>query len=480
MECTPASNWEEDFQRFLRVLDSGPLESITALSGLQSFQGPFFWKKIMEMLCTEKPSSEESDGKLTLKPALLLLPVNLQRNIFRFLNLSISLVPHNCVRLLVKTVNAKKGYVDAWLLTLSRMLLAETKIQKSPSSQLIMKPLQSLCHFGNERPKLGWLKQDARTTKRTWTEDLDESPLKRKEEGPYINKLCLEIPIMENETPSTACNKQKVKTSVKAERTLQVPETIKLHITRLRELFHVEGESLQSWDDTFHVDLKELCQSCNPEQLQCILSSLGVEQLSSQSLLQFCCQLHSMSPDLSFSQSLVLANLLFRKKVLSLTLSASRPLLAALSMFCMKYARSACNILIEPLLQAETGSLQIDFVCRMMTECLQLEQLSLCFGPILKVPLCEGSLSVLYILLEKQAVISCSEFELLLISLCQSADNLSKSVLFSKLLMAIMRKNQSLILPSHLVLLSNAIHCNQTFLKKSLQGAFKRLQQNIT
>ncbi|OCT94592.1 hypothetical protein XELAEV_18012273mg [Xenopus laevis] len=79
-----------------------------------------------------------------------------------------------------------------------------------------------------------------------------------------------------------------------------------------------------------------------------------------------------------------------------------------------------------------------------------------------------------------KAVISCSEFELLLISLCQSADNLSKSVLFSKLLMAIMRKNQSLILPSHLVLLSNAIHCNQTFLKKSLQGAFKRLQQNIT
>ncbi|KAE8623239.1 hypothetical protein XENTR_v10005550 [Xenopus tropicalis] len=446
MECTPVSNCEEDVQHFLRVLDSGSLDAMTAVGSLQNFYGPFFWEKMTKMLCSEIPTSEGLDGKLTLKPALLFLTVHLQRNLFRFLNLSISLVPPKSISLLVKALNRQEGSLDAWLLTLSRELVAETEIQKSPSSPQVMKQLQSvcseLCHFGNEHSKLGWLKQDAKTTKRKWTEDFDESPLKRKEEGPRIKKLCFKRLTTEDETLSTACHKQ---TPTKVERTLEIPETFKLHMTRLRELFHVEGESLQSWSDTFHVDLKELCESCSSEQLQSILCSLGVEQLSPQSLLQFCCHLHSLSPDLSFSQSSVLANLLFRKKVLSLTFPAPRPLLAALSMFCMKYARSACNMLIEPLLQADTGALQTDFLCRMITECLQPEQLSLCFGPILKVPLCEGSLSVLYTLLEKQGVISCSEFELLLTSLCQSADNCCKSVQFSKLLMTIMRKNQSLV-----------------------------------
>ncbi|KAM4795278.1 Fanconi anemia group E protein [Rhinophrynus dorsalis] len=483
MECSSVITCEGGTRLLLQALNSGPQGTLAAVRVSQNFPGPYLWKSLTETLCMKVPTSDMTDGKLTLKPALLLLPLQTQRNLLSFLQCMTSQVPPLCARQLADAVSAQECSSDGWLGTLSRLLITNSEIQTPPSSPWVMEKIKFICselyQTENEHHKLGWLRQPCATMSLKRKELCESEDLEKEEDGPDMKRVCSKGLNIDSQSLDTCVEEQEVKASDKDGMSQELPKNIKLCIPRLRELLHEDMES-ESWGDAVQENLKELCESCNPEQLQSLLSSLETAQLSPESFLQLCCQLHSLSPDLSYSHSLAVASSLFKEQALSLTSPAPRPLIAALSMFCMKYARSACNTLIGPLLlQAETGSVYTDFLCRMVSECLQPEQLCLCFGPVLEVPLCEGSLSVLHTLLERQVVMSHSEFEHLLLSLCTSAENFSKSMIFSKLLLTIMSRNQSLVLPIHIAPLTNALNSNQTFLKKSLQAALKKVQENI-
>ncbi|XP_075470170.1 Fanconi anemia group E protein isoform X1 [Ascaphus truei] len=469
----------------LQTLASGPHGPLAALRVLQSLPGPFPWRSLTEMLCMEEPILDGPAGKLTLKPTLLLLPLLVQRNLFSFLSFAMPHVPTPCLRLLAGAVSGVGDSSDPWLLALSRQLLTETEMQTPTPSTLVTESLQILCRGlcwpGRRDTRLGWCTPSPTHTtllrKRKLASEGETLPLA--EGGPHVKRVCTEGLGIDSPSVGTLLEELKEGTEGEEGAREELPEHLKVYIPRLKELLQGDLDS-ESWDESSQADLQGLCESCDPVQLQSLFFMLGVSQLPPQSLLQLCSRLNALSPDLSYAHSVALANSLFLEQVLSLSSPAPRPLLAALSLFCMKYARSACCALIGPLLHgAETGSAHTDFLCRMVSECLQSEQLSLVFSPVLEVPCCEGSITVLHTLLERQAVPSRSEFNLLLLSLCHSVENFSKSVKFSKLLLTIMTRNQHLVLPSHFGPLINAVNSNETFLKKSLQGALKKMQKNI-
>ncbi|XP_053562822.1 Fanconi anemia group E protein [Bombina bombina] len=482
MESFPIPLFEGPSRLLLQALGSGPLGALASLRVLQNYPGTFPWNSFMEKLCTEVPALDGPTRKLILKPALLLLPLHTQRNVLSFLSLALPVVPVHCIHLLAGVVSGENGSSDPWLLTLSKQLLTEPGMIAAPASSHVQERLKvlcaQLCPPEGTHSKLGWCRpSNVLTTRKRKVASEDVTP-SEEEEGPNVKRVCSEGLSTYHSNLSTP--EERLSTADTEVQKKELPEHIKTRIPRLRELLHGDLDT-ESWDESSLSDLQELCESCDPAQLQSLFCTLDVSQISPQSLLQLCCHLHSLTPDLSYLHSLALAKSLFLDRTLVLTSPAPRPLLSALSMFCMKYGRSACSALIGPLLlQPETGSAHIDFLCRMVTECLQPEQLSLFYGPVLEVPFCEGSLSVLHTLLEKQAMPSRSEFEQLLVCLSDAAEKFSKSVMFSKLLLTIMTRSQSLILQTHFGFLTNAVNANQTFLKKSLQGALKKVQEVIT
>ncbi|CAH2254182.1 Hypothetical predicted protein [Pelobates cultripes] len=479
-ECPDIAGCEEGGLRLvLQALSSGPQGTLAALRAMQRVPGPIPWKNMTDRLCMEVPILGPN-GDLIMKPSLLLLPKQSQRNLFSFLNVAAHLVPSSCLRSLAEAILLNKNSSDEWLQYLSGCLLRDKEMQISTSSPQVAEQLQflckGLCQNRDQYSKLGWFKQNFTSSRHKRKVHCIEDSFLDGDDRPHNKKVCTEELCVTLSNPYISQEEQKVVTEEPEMERQELPEYVKAQIPKLKEILHGDLDT-ESSNDSFQADLKDLCESCSPEQLQSIFSQLSISQISPQSLLKLCCILHSITPDLSYAHSSALARSLFLEQALSLTAPAPRPILAALSMFCMKYAQAACCILIGPLvLQADTGSVHTDFLGRMVSECLPVEHLPQCFGPVLKIPFCEGSVNVLHMLLEKQVTISRSDFELLLLSMCNAAEMFSKSVMFSKLLLNIMNRNQSMILPSHIGLLANAVNANQTFMKKSLEVVLKKLR----
>uniref|UniRef100_A0A8C5M5J0 Fanconi Anaemia group E protein C-terminal domain-containing protein n=1 Tax=Leptobrachium leishanense TaxID=445787 RepID=A0A8C5M5J0_9ANUR len=436
MESSHFMGHERGLRLLLQALDSGSHGTLAALRVMQNIPGPFPWRSITEWLCREIPTLNGPAAILTMKPALFCLPKQSQRNLYSFFNLFSHLLPSSCVGLLSHTVLTNEGYSDVWLNSLARKLLGDTEIHFSKPK--VMEELQMCCKGlspnANDYSKLGWCKKPDIVIPRKRKVCCDEDTFMDQDFGPSVKRTCTEdrsVTLPKN----SISQENKNKTDYHASETQELTKQMKARILRLKEILHADLDA-EAWDDSFKTDLKEVWKSSSPEQLQNIFSSLSISQISPQSLYQLCCLLNSVSPDLSYAHSSALAKSLFLEQALSLTAPAPRPFLAALSMFCMKYAQSACSTLIGPLvLQAATGSVYTDFLYRVLFECLPLEHLPQCLRPVLEVPLCEGTVNILHMLLEKQ------------------------------------------ILPSDIELLTNVVNANQTFMKKSLLVVLNKIRE---
>ncbi|XP_075051856.1 Fanconi anemia group E protein [Mixophyes fleayi] len=482
MACSLTYNYERAGRLLLQALGTGSHGFLAAYKVLQIFQGPFPWMSLMEELCMKVPTLDGLTKELILKPKLALLPLQLQRNLFSVLNFVFPLLPTPCIQLLAETVSVKDYFTDAWLLHLTQQFL---KTKNNVNETLLRSPqvierLQVLCKGLNqteaEQSKLVWFKKanistqpNHKTVSENETFLVDED---RPDLNVYINELC---------TPSQSLISSQAKTvEIRGTKEMQgLPASIKAHVSMLKQFLYLDVES-ESLDHGFLLQLKQICNLCSPLQLQTVFTYVGVSQISSKCLFQLCVHLDSISPDLSFAHAKSLAYSLFIDRVLSLNSPASRSLTAALTVFCYKYALPACHTLIGPLLvQAKTGSVYADFLCRMVSECLESHQLYMCFSSILEVPCSEASVSVLHLLIEKKDKLLPSEFDILLLFLCDAADKFSKCVAFSKLLLLLLTSKHDLVQPSHIGPLTSALKFNQTFMKKSLESALKKLQNNF-
>uniref|UniRef100_A0A452RGE3 Fanconi Anaemia group E protein C-terminal domain-containing protein n=1 Tax=Ursus americanus TaxID=9643 RepID=A0A452RGE3_URSAM len=133
-----------------------------------------------------------------------------------------------------------------------------------------------------------------------------------------------------------------------------------------------------------------------------LCAQLQLPQLSDPAVLQLCTWLLSLSPDLSLSNATVLTKSLFLRRILSLTSSASRLLMTALTSFCAKYAYPVCRALLGPVLQAPgIGPAQTELLCCLMKD-EALEPDTRILIQILELPWKEDTFLVVQSLLERQ------------------------------------------------------------------------------
>ncbi|KAF0884489.1 FANCE protein, partial [Crocuta crocuta] len=254
---------------------------------------------------------------------------------------------------------------------------------------------------------------------------------------------------------------------------LELPKAIQDRVPRLQQLLKTFREGLEGAPP---VEL-QLLHECSPSQLELLCAQLQLPQLPDTALLQFCTWLLSLSPDLSLSSATILTKSLFLRRILSLTSSASRLLLTALTSFCAKYAYPVCRTLLGPVLQAPgTGPAQTELLCGLMKdEALEPDTRVLMLGQILELPWKEEVFLVLQSLLERQVEMTPEKFSVLMEKLCKEGPAAATSVAYAKLTLTVMTKYQADITEIQRLGLATALELNTTFLRKSLQAALRRL-----
>lgn len=250
-----------------------------------------------------------------------------------------------------------------------------------------------------------------------------------------------------------------------------LPDHMKAALPVIKELLDAESE----WDDSSVSALKVL-HECDPNEVEVLCSVLCLSEVSEQRLPQFCSCLLKLAPDLSHSTASALITHLLLKKILSLAEPASRCLVTAVTSLCSRYPRPTCQALIEPLLQkGQLGSVQADLLCRLVIDCLEPHHRLLVFRTALGASWDEGVLSVIHALLDSKLELSQEDFCLFAEHLCSQSPHFSKSMKFAKMLLSVLTKYQSNVNPACHHSLSSVLSFNETFLKKSLQAALKRI-----
>ncbi|NXX76811.1 FANCE protein, partial [Urocolius indicus] len=186
-----------------------------------------------------------------------------------------------------------------------------------------------------------------------------------------------------------------------------------------------------------------------PPQLEGLCSFLQLPTCPEPLLLRFCSWLLPLSLDLSYSNSAILAQQLFLRRVLALSRPPSRLLMAALTSFCCRYPRPFCRVLLPAVLQEPAqGVEQIKLVCELVEECLEPECVPLVLSQVLELPLSEKLLPVIQSVLGRQLLVVFQEvlppelFDLLLQTLCQQAPALATLPSYTKLVTAVLTTYQ--------------------------------------
>ncbi|XP_057212921.1 Fanconi anemia group E protein [Triplophysa rosa] len=246
---------------------------------------------------------------------------------------------------------------------------------------------------------------------------------------------------------------------------------IKAAVPVIKELLDTES----GWDKS-SVSALEVLHECDPDEVEVLCSMLSLSEAPEQSLPQFCSCLLELSPDLSHSTASAVITHLLLGRILSLVEPASRCLVTAVMSLCTRYPRPTCQDLIEPVLRKEqTGSAQAELLCRLVEDCLEPHHRLLVFRTILEVSWDEGVLSVIHALLDSKLELNEVDFSLFTDQLCSQSPQFSKSMKFAKMLLSVLSKYQSHVNAACHHTLASCLSFNETFLKKSLLAALKRI-----
>ncbi|XP_028652861.1 Fanconi anemia group E protein [Erpetoichthys calabaricus] len=260
--------------------------------------------------------------------------------------------------------------------------------------------------------------------------------------------------------------------SLASESCEDLPDRMQLYVPRIKELIETNLEKL----DLISPEDLHIFNECDPVQLGVLCKALGLPDVPEQVLPQFCSQLLAIATDLSYGSATVLVRSLFLNKVLTLTEPASRFLMVALTMFCSHYPRPTCCSLISPVLQADNkGTNQMEIVCKLIMEYLEPEYNILVFEQVLTITWNEEVLSVVHSLLDRKVEPSSSLLDQIINKFGQEASGFSKSMKFAKMLLTFLTKYHSKVTVAHKNTLSHVLMLNETFLKKSLLAALKRI-----
>ncbi|XP_062953344.1 Fanconi anemia group E protein isoform X2 [Cynocephalus volans] len=521
----PWAQLEAPARLLLQALQAGPEGARRGLGVLRALgsrgRKPFDWGPFLEALCREEPVVQGPEGRLELKPLLLRLSPLCQRNLMSLLMAVRPSLPESGLLSVLQIAQQDPvSDPDVWLQAQGEMLRRDLGFgvsteAASPLSKRCQRQLQGLCRQlgqGGRRLKLPKApdpeeEEEDRDSQqpRKRRKEPEEEPASPGERAPKRFR-CLEReeeeeedhgeerpeheslesledgggtspiknqPIMGTETSEAG---QSLEDAQGPAESLELPKAIQDQIPRLLQLLKTFGEGLEGLEDTPPAEL-QLLHECSPSQMDLLCAQLQLPQLSDTGLLQFCTWLLALSPDLGFSNATVLTRSLFLGRILSLTASASRLLMTALTSFCAKYTYPVCRALLGPVLQAPgTGPAQVELLCCLMKdESLEPDTQVLMLCQILELPWKEETFLVLQSLLERQVEMTPEKFSVLMERLCKEGRAATTSIAYAKLMLTVITKYPANITETQKLGLAVALEPNTTFLRKSLQAALRHL-----
>ncbi|XP_044068293.1 Fanconi anemia group E protein isoform X1 [Siniperca chuatsi] len=460
----------------------------------------------METLCNDEIICPDTEAQpLTVKPLVCLFPALFKHNLLSFIYLVHSVLPRTSVLHLL-TCLGQDPHPSPWVTALVRQLernlgvYNEEPLYTPLCSQRLKELSQHLAGFGETG---GWAKcfsgQRVESESQS-ASGLSELGTQRKRKGSFVN--------LDSDGEETAQQSKRIKMdacgseSVDAEEQsakeeisgrlesdapaethaeqLQpvpdspcdaLPEHIKVCVLQIKELLENQTE----WDQS-SMDVFKVLNECDPGQVEVFCSMLSLPDLPEQTLPKLCSSILAPSLDLSYSTAATLIRSLLLEKVLSLSEPASRCLVTAVTSLCSHCPRPMCHALIGPVLEEKNiGNPQAELLNRLIEGCLDSHYRLLLLQMTLKITWSEAVLSIIHSLLDSKPDLSEELFTQFTEQLVTQGPQFTKSVKFAKMMLTVLTKYSSHVTAAHKHSLCNCLMLNETFLKKPLQAALKRI-----
>ncbi|CAL9702959.1 unnamed protein product [Knipowitschia caucasica] len=450
-----------------------------------------------EISCPGGPGGPADAQPLVLKPLVCLFPPLLQQNLLVFVYHLHHILPQSSVSHLLECIKQDLTS-NTWVASLVTQLERQLEIDKNKPlfsaqcSQRLSLLLQALpC---NDKPAEGWATAfhvDPASTQSASTAPCQPSQRKRKssdisrdsdsEDVNQQNKrmrvdLCVDEDVgtkreedREEELPGAVVSSEAIDPPLDGPSDI-LPEHMKVAVLQLKDLIASDSE----WDQSSS-DVVNILNDCDPPQLEMICHTIDLPKTPENVLPKLCSCVLALSPDLSFSTATIFIRSLLLEKIMSLSEPASRCLVSTVTSLCSRYPRPTCHALFEPVvMDKNTGNLQADLLNKLV-ESLDSHYKRLTLQMTFKVKWTESVLSIIHCLLDLKLDINEDVFTEFTEQLMSQASQMTKSVKFAKMLLTILTKYSSDITASHIQTLSKCLMLNETFLKKSLQAALKRI-----
>uniref|UniRef100_UPI003AB08F83 Fanconi anemia group E protein n=1 Tax=Centroberyx gerrardi TaxID=166262 RepID=UPI003AB08F83 len=503
------SRFDGQTKLLVRSLLSGASGSRRAPSVFQRQQRsdpPLSLHSFILTLCQEELCPETETQPLTVKPLVCLFPASFKQNLLSFIHLVSSALPRTGVLHLLECLSWEPC-PNPWVTALVRQLERDLGApgEKPLYSPLCSQRLNMLserlvgagraggwaeCFSGQKAASASQGASGLLGTQRKRKSSFVAPDSDAEETGQQSKRIKVDSSPVEGVGERPAAEERGVReetsgrlgdvhTEASAEELKPaaddlcdaLSEHMKVSIPQIKELLESQTEWDQSATDVFKV-----LNECDPAQVEVLCSMLSLPDIPEQTLPKLCSSLLALSPDLSYSAAATLIKSLLLGKVRSLSEPASRCLVTAVTSLCSRYPRPTCHALIGPVLEEKNiGNPQAELLNRLIGDCLEPHYRLLVLQMTFRIVWSEAVLSIIHSLLDSKPELNEELFTHFTEHLVSQAPQFTKSMKFAKMMLTVLTKYNSHVTAAHKHSLSGCLALNETFLKKSLQAALKRI-----
>lgn len=258
----------------------------------------------------------------------------------------------------------------------------------------------------------------------------------------------------------------------------KLPDALQLKVTALKNLM----QNSETNEFNLHDEL-EVFSASSTEELRHIYAQLNLKSLEESFTISLCQQFVSLSSEPSFSNAVVFAVHCLLPKIQQLKQNASRVLFAAVNLFAKKHSRAFCDGVILTLVQQSNLDIpQVDVINKVIKECLtedtRVYLMQLIFSVKsdaegLPFSWTESTISVVQMLIDLKPEFNEDLFGSFVFVLEQQSQHLTKSLKFSKMLLAVIKTYRQHV-SMHQNTFVYILEVNETFLKKAGLTALKK------
>uniref|UniRef100_A0A8C5F668 FA complementation group E n=1 Tax=Gadus morhua TaxID=8049 RepID=A0A8C5F668_GADMO len=461
---------------------SGARRALCVFEKQQRYDLKLSLSTFLEMLC-QKAISPENLSEPILRPLVCLFPVAFKRNLLSFLRLVNQVLPQTRVVQLLECLS-KDPRQDHWVTALIGQLqrdmgsLRDVPLYTASCSQRLKMISERLKDTGRNE---GWAKYftEPKLTSQSGG-DVLEKQKKRKsssmtpdtevESTQQHKRMKMDMSSVEERLGICPSDKRTIGVSIRGN-TLLCEHWMDL----MQQFFYLLMGVLFQWDQG-STDVFKVLNECDSAQVELLCGMLNLADTPEETLPKLCSCLLALSPELSYSAASAVIKSLLLGKILCLLEPASRSLVAAVTSLSSQYPRAACHALIRPILQEENlGTQQAELINRLIGDCLEPHYNLLVFQMTFTIVWSESMLSIIHSLLDSKVRSYEKHFSSFIAQLVSQAPQFIKSMKYAKMMLTVLTKYSIHVTASHKPSLSHCLMLNQTFLKKSLQSAFKRI-----